>query len=64
MAQKQKPTQDSLAYYDDLFNELDSFLDSICMLENVFLRGLGIVDSWQLTVDSWQLTVESWESFR
>jgi hypothetical protein len=41
LAQKQKPAQDSLAYYDDLFNELDSFLDSMTAPRSVFIVSIG-----------------------
>lgn len=41
-AQKTKPAVDSLAYYDDLFNELESFLDSITAPRSFANISLGI----------------------
>ena len=41
MAQKQKPAEDSLAYYDDLFNELEDFLDSITAPKNMLMVSIG-----------------------
>jgi hypothetical protein len=40
-AQKTK-TVDSLAYYDDLFNELDAFIDSITAPRNMVLVNIGV----------------------
>ena len=40
-AQKTK-TVDSLAYYDDLFNELDAFIDSITAPRTMVLVNIGV----------------------
>ncbi|MCW3073665.1 MAG: hypothetical protein JWP69_734 [Flaviaesturariibacter sp.] len=42
----QKTTTDSLAYYDDLFSELDSFLDSILAPRTLFLVNTGITSNF------------------
>ena len=36
-AQKKTPTNDSTAYYDELFNELDHFLDSLMAPRNMLI---------------------------
>lgn len=41
-AQKTKPAADSLAYYDDLFNELESFLDSITAPRSFATISVGV----------------------
>jgi len=41
-AQKTKPAVDSLAYYDDLFNELETFLDSITAPRSFATISLGL----------------------
>ncbi len=45
-AQKSKPSVDSAAYYDDLLNELDSFLDSITSPRNMLLINIGAGNSF------------------
>lgn len=42
----QKDAADSLAYYDDLFNELDSFLDSIMAPRTMFVINLGATQNY------------------
>ena len=45
-AQKTKPVVDSTAYYNDLFNELDGFLDSITSPRNMWLISIGAGNSF------------------
>ena len=45
-AQKTKPSFDSAAYYNDLFNELDGFLDSITTPKNMWLISIGAGNSF------------------
>lgn len=44
-AQKNKTT-DSLAYYDDLFNELDNFIDSITAPRTMILVNVGVSNNY------------------
>lgn len=45
-AQKTKSAVDSTAYYNDLFNELDGFLDSITSPRNMWLISIGAGNSF------------------
>ena len=45
-AKAQKDKADSLAYYSDLFTELDGFLDSLTSPRSVFLLNVGVNNSF------------------
>ncbi|MDQ3683723.1 MAG: hypothetical protein M3352_11740 [Bacteroidota bacterium] len=45
-AQKSKSSIDSTAYYNDLFNELDGFLDSLTSSKNMWLVSIGAGNSF------------------
>ncbi len=45
-AQKSKSLVDSTAYYNDLFNELDGFLDSMTSPRNIWLISIGAGNSF------------------
>jgi hypothetical protein len=44
-AQQKKPVIDSTDYYNDLFNELDNFLDSLTAPRTFFLANIGFTNS-------------------
>ena len=45
-AQKSQPAADSLAYYDDLFTELDDFLDSLAQPRTMLLLSAGVSNNY------------------
>ncbi len=45
-AQKIKTAEDSLSYYDDLFSELDDFLDSITAPRSMGLLNIGVTNHY------------------